>query len=61
MRNVAATLGGNGRWNEYAWESIDLGPGLAAALAIKNPEIDEGRIPVVLYHDVLNALFGILA
>jgi len=59
MRNIAATLDGSGRWNEYSWESIDLGPGLAAALAIKSPEIGEGRISVALYHDVLNALLGI--
>jgi phosphopantetheinyl transferase len=59
MRNVAATLDGSGRWNEYSWESIDLGPGLAAALAIKSPETDEARISVALHHDVLKALFGI--
>jgi len=61
MRNVAATLGGNGRWNDYFWETIDLGPSVAAALAVKSPVTGEGRISVALYDDALRALFGIHA
>jgi len=59
MRKVHASLESSGRWGAYAWESIDLGPGVAAAVAVRSPGTDGGRISVALYSNALHALFGI--
>jgi 4'-phosphopantetheinyl transferase len=59
MRTVVATLDGSGRWRDYLWESLDLGPGLAAALAIRRPEALAEGPSISLYRHTLNALFGI--
>jgi phosphopantetheinyl transferase len=59
MRNVGATLDRNGHWGDYSWESLDLGPGVAAALAIRTPGVNPERMSVAAHADVLTALFGI--
>jgi phosphopantetheinyl transferase len=59
MRKVAATLEGSGRWGEFLWESIDSGPHVAAAVAVRSAGRVENRGPVALHRGVLNALFGV--
>jgi hypothetical protein len=59
MRNVAATLEDSGRWGEFRWESIDAGPRVAAAVAVRSAEHVEGRGPVALHRSVLSALFRV--
>jgi 4'-phosphopantetheinyl transferase len=59
MHRVVATLDGRGRWGDYSWESLDLEPGLAAALAIRRPEAAGRGASFSLHRDALNALFGI--
>jgi phosphopantetheinyl transferase len=59
MRGVGATLDRSGRWGDYSWESLDLGPGVAAALAIKTSGVDREGISVAVHADALTALFGI--
>jgi 4'-phosphopantetheinyl transferase len=59
MRIVAATLEDSGRWGEFKWESIDAGPRVAAAVAVRSAEHVEGRGPVALHSGVLSALFRV--
>jgi phosphopantetheinyl transferase len=57
-RKVAASLDADGRWGEYRWDAVDLGPRVAAAVAVRTAGVSEGRGPVAVHRDVLGGLFG---
>jgi len=59
MRNVAASLERTGRWRDFTWESIVIGPRLAAAVAVRTPDGAESSGRVELRGGVLEALFGL--
>ena len=59
MRNVAASFGRTGRWRDFTWESIVIGPRLAAAVAVRIPDGAEPSGHIELRGGVLEALFGL--
>lgn len=59
MRKVPATLDDSGRWTEFMWQVLDLGPQAAAAVAVRTDTAAGAARPVAVHRDVLSGLFGI--